>query len=102
MENSYIFLEDSYIILEYSALTALYIFSISLIFPFYRLFRGPSLPDRVVALDQIGVIFVGMMVCDVVYTREKILLDVVLVVAFILAFGSMIIARYLQKQRKEK
>lgn len=102
MENSYFILEDSYIILEYSALIALYIFSISLIFPFFRLFRGPSLPDRVVALDQIGVIFVGIMVCDLVYTREKILLDVVLVIAFILAFGSIIIARYLHKQKIEE
>jgi multicomponent Na+:H+ antiporter subunit F len=95
-------MEDSYIILEYAALIALYIFSVSLIFPFYRLFKGPSLPDRVVALDQIGVIFVGIMVCDVVYTREKILLDAVLVIAFILAFGSIIIARYLHKQKKDK
>lgn len=95
-------MENSFIFLEYSALAALYIFSFSLIFPLYRLFRGPSLPDRVVALDQIGVIIVGMMVCDVVYTREKLLLDVVLVIAFILAFGSMIIARYLYKQNKEQ
>jgi multicomponent Na+:H+ antiporter subunit F len=95
MENSFLFLENV-------ALIALYIFSISLIFPLYRLFRGPSLPDRVVALDQIGVIIVGMMVCDVVHTREKLLLDVVLIVAFILAFGSMIIARYLYKQNKEQ
>ena len=95
MENSSLFLENV-------ALIALYIFSISLIFPLYRLFRGPSLPDRVVALDQIGVIIVGMMVCDVVHTREKLLLDVVLIVAFILAFGSMIIARYLYKQNKEQ
>jgi multicomponent Na+:H+ antiporter subunit F len=90
------------VFLEYAALIALYIFSISLIFPFLRLFKGPTLPDRVVALDQIGVIIVGMMVCDVLYTREKLLLDVVLVVAFILAFGSMIIARYLYKQNKKQ
>lgn len=95
-------MENSFIFLEYAALTALYIFSFSLIFPLYRLFKGPSLPDRVVALDQIGVIIVGMMICDVIYTREKLLLDVVLVIAFILAFGSMIIARYLYKQNKER
>ncbi|MDK2841901.1 MAG: hypothetical protein PWQ17_1406 [Anaerophaga sp.] len=95
-------MENSSVFLEYTALTALYIFSLSLIFPLFRLFKGPSLPDRVVALDQIGVIIVGMMICDVIYTREKLLLDVVLVIAFILAFGSMIIARYLYKQNKER
>ncbi len=95
-------MENSFMFLEHVSLMALYIFSISLVFPLYRLFRGPSLPDRVVALDQIGIIIVGMMVCDVVYTREKLILDVVLVVAFILAFSSMIIARYLYKQNKEQ
>ncbi|WP_462317662.1 monovalent cation/H+ antiporter complex subunit F [Marinilabilia sp.] len=95
MENADLFLENA-------ALIALYIFSLSLIFPFFRLFKGPTLPDRIVALDQIGVIIIGMMICDVLYTREKVLLDVVLVVAFILAFGSMIIARYLYKQKKEQ
>jgi len=95
MENADLFLENA-------ALIALYIFSLSLIFPFFRLFKGPTLPDRIVALDQIGVIIIGMMICDVLFTREKLLLDVVLVVAFILAFGSMIIARYLYKQKKEQ
>ena len=95
MENGELFLENA-------ALIALYIFSISLIFPFFRLFKGPSLPDRIVALDQIGVIIIGIMICDLLFTREKVLLDVVLVVAFILAFGSMIIARYLYKQKKEQ
>ncbi|PWE00777.1 monovalent cation/H+ antiporter complex subunit F [Marinilabilia rubra] len=95
MENADLFLKNA-------ALIALYIFSLSLIFPFFRLFKGPTLPDRIVALDQIGVIIIGMMICDVLYAREKLLLDVVLVVAFILAFGSMIIARYLYKQKKEQ
>lgn len=95
MENADLFLENA-------ALVALYIFSFSLIFPFFRLFKGPTLPDRIVAFDQIGVIIIGMMICDVLYTREKVLLDVVLVVAFILAFGSMIIARYLYKKKEEQ
>ncbi len=87
------------LILEYLTLAALYIFSVSLLFPLYRLFKGPSLPDRVVALDQIGVIVVGIIICELLYMNEKIFLDIVLVFAFILVFGAMIIARYLFKQR---
>ncbi|MGQ1891138.1 monovalent cation/H+ antiporter complex subunit F [Thermophagus sp. OGC60D27] len=94
-------MENSEFFLEYAAQLALYIFAFSLVFPLYRLFKGPSLPDRVVALDQIGVIIVGMMICEVVYTREKLLLDVVMIVSVILVFSSMIIARYLYKQNEE-
>jgi len=86
------------VFLEYASVTALWLMTISLFFPMYRLFKGPSLSDRVVALDQIAVIVVAMIICDVIYSRNDVLLDVVLIVSFLLAFGSMIIARYLYKQ----
>ncbi|MFO8001675.1 MAG: monovalent cation/H+ antiporter complex subunit F [Marinilabilia sp.] len=95
-------METGDMFLHYSALTALYVFSISLIFPMYRLFRGPSLPDRVVALDQMGMIIIGIMLCEVLYTQEKIILDIVLMVAFVMVFGAMIIARYIYKRKLEK
>jgi multicomponent Na+:H+ antiporter subunit F len=89
------------IFLEYASLAALWIMSISLIFPLYRLFKGPTLPDRVVALDQITFIIVGIIICDVFYTRNPMLLDVVLTVSLLLVFGSMIIARYIYKKQNE-
>jgi multicomponent Na+:H+ antiporter subunit F len=93
--------ESGKIFLEYASLTALWIMAISLIFPLLRLFKGPALPDRVVALDQIAFIIVGIIICDVFYTRNAMLLDVVLTVSLLLVFGSMIIARYLYKKQNE-
>lgn len=93
--------ESGKIFLEYASLIALWIMALSLLFPLVRLFRGPSLPDRVVALDQIAFIIVGIIICDVFYTRNAMLLDVVLTVSLLLVFGSMIIARYLHKKQNE-
>ncbi|MDP2114706.1 MAG: monovalent cation/H+ antiporter complex subunit F [Bacteroidota bacterium] len=76
--------------------------TLSLLFPLYRLFKGPSLPDRIVALDQIGMIIVGIILCDVIYSRDTMVLDVVLAISFLLVFGSMIIARYLYKKTELK
>ncbi|MDP2891017.1 MAG: monovalent cation/H+ antiporter complex subunit F [Bacteroidota bacterium] len=88
--------------LENASLTALAIMTLSLLFALYRLFKGPSLPDRIVALDQIGMIIVGMILCDVIYSRDTMVLDVVLAISFLLVFGSMIIARYLYKKTELK
>jgi multicomponent Na+:H+ antiporter subunit F len=88
--------------LENASLTALAIMTLSLLFPLYRLFKGPSLPDRIVALDQIGMIIVGIILCDVIYSRDTMVLDVVLAISFLLVFGSMIIARYLYKKTELK
>jgi multicomponent Na+:H+ antiporter subunit F len=93
--------ESGKLFLEYVSLGALWIMTLSLIFPLYRLFKGPTLPDRVVALDQIAFIIVGIIICDIFYTRNTMLLDVVLIVSFLLVFGSMIIARYLYKKQNE-
>ncbi len=93
---------DSSTFLDFAAVGGLWIMTISLTFPLWRLFKGPSLPDRVVALDQIAVIIVGIIICDIVYSKNELELDVVLVVSFLLAMGSMIVARFLYNQNAEK
>ena len=93
--------ESGRIFLEFASLTAFWIMSLSLIFPLFRLFKGPTLSDRVVALDQIAFIIVGIIICDIFYTQNVMLLDVVLIVSLNLVFGSMIIARYLYKKQNE-
>lgn len=88
-------------IVEYAALAGLGIMTISLVFPMLRLFRGPSLFDRVVALDQVAGIIIGIIFCEMIYSRNIMLIDVVLAVALLLVFSSMIITRYLLKKQKD-
>ena len=97
-----IFWSSNLSFLENASLTALGIMMLSLLFPLYRLFKGPSLSDRIVALDQIGMIIVGIILCDVIYSRDTMVLDVVLAISFLLVVGSMIIARYLYKKTELK
>jgi len=94
-------IESGTLFLEKASIIALWIMTISLLFPLYRLFKGPSLPDRVVALDQIAFIIVGIIICDIFYSKEPMLLDVVLTISFLLVFGSMIIVRYLYKKQSD-
>lgn len=89
------------IFVEIAAKTAMWIMTLSLLLPLYRLFRGPGLPDRVIALDQIGLIVLGIIICDSIFSNDSMLLDVVLIVAFMLVFGSIIIAYYLHKKQTE-
>ena len=92
---------NSEIILEYAALTGIGIMTISLVFPMLRLFRGPSLFDRVVALDQVAGIIIGIIFCEMIYSQNIMLLDVVLAVSLLLVFSSMIVTRYLLKKQKD-
>lgn len=60
-----------------------------------RLILGPTLPDRVVALDLIALQMVGGIAVYAMLTREPGLLNVALVLAIISSLGTIAIARYL-------
>jgi multicomponent Na+:H+ antiporter subunit F len=61
----------------------------------FRLIRGPSLPDRAVALDLISLQLVGAIAVYAVLTHEPVLLDAALVLAIISSLSTIAIARYL-------
>ncbi|QAT81805.1 MAG: cation:proton antiporter [Myxococcaceae bacterium] len=64
---------------------------------FLRLLRGPTAPDRVVALDTMGVLTLGMTAVYSVYTREPHLLRVAAGIALISFLGTVAVARYLER-----
>jgi multicomponent Na+:H+ antiporter subunit F len=66
-----------------------------------RLFLGPTSPDRVVALDTVNTMVVGLMVAFAAYFEQVVFVDIAVVYA-LLSFGAtMFIARYIE-QTKEK
>ena len=88
-------------ILDGAVYVSLGILTLSLFWPFIRLFTGPSMPDRVVALDQITLIVVAIILVDVIYSGELVFVDIVLVISFILTLGTMIISKFLFKSTKK-
>jgi multicomponent Na+:H+ antiporter subunit F len=65
---------------------------------FIRLARGPSLADRVVALDLITVQIAGMLAVDTIATGQSVFLDAAIVLALISFLGTVAFARYLEKR----
>ena len=62
-----------------------------------RLVRGPSLPDRVVALDLIAITAVGVIGVYAVSTEQPIYIDEAMVLALIAFFGTTAFAHYIAK-----
>lgn len=75
--------------------------SLAMFLAFWRLVRGPNAPDRVVALDLISGVAVGMIAVSTVLTGEQQLLRVAMGVALISFLGTVAVARYLEKRRRE-
>ncbi len=69
---------------------------------FIRLIRGPSLPDRVVALDLIGIIVVGIIAAYDILTEQPVLLDAATVVALVAFLGTVAFARYVELRQRDE
>ena len=65
----------------------------------YRLIRGPTLADRVVALDFIAVIAVALAGVHAITTGEQGFLDIAIVVALFSFLSTVGFARFLEQRR---
>lgn len=77
---------------------ALAMLSVALLLAFVRLVRGPSLPDRVVALDLISILAASVTAVYAIAAEQAVFLDVAIILALIAFLGTVAFARYIEKQ----
>ena len=70
---------------------------VALLIAFVRLVKGPTLPDRVVAMDLIGVLVVGLIVVLGASTGVRATLDAAIVIALIGFLGTVAYATYIER-----
>ena len=81
------------------ATVALAMLAMAACLTFIRLLKGPTLPDRVVAIDLIGVLMVCILVVTAASTKQQAFLDVAMVVALISFVGTVAYSRYIERSR---
>jgi multicomponent Na+:H+ antiporter subunit F len=75
----------------------LVILSAALVLVFVRVARGPSLPDRVVALDLSGSVVVGIIAAYGILAAQPVFLDVAIALALVTFLGTVAFARYVER-----
>lgn len=75
------------------------ILTISVLLVFIRIFKGPSVVDRVVALDLIITIGIGIITIFSIRQNEEVLLDVAIILALIAFLGTIAFSYYIEKKR---
>jgi len=82
-----------YIILPVLAISALLIF--------IRFLMGPSLSDRVVALDLLITTGIGMIAIYSIVTDQPTFLDIAMILALIAFLGTVAFAYYIEKRKRK-
>jgi multisubunit Na+/H+ antiporter MnhF subunit len=80
---------------------ALATLGVALLLAVARLVKGPTLPDRIVAMDLMGVLVVGLIVVLAASTDVRATLDAAVVIALIGFVGTIAYATYVQRGHPE-
>jgi multicomponent Na+:H+ antiporter subunit F len=81
---------------------AMAMMGVAMFLAFFRLVLGPTLPDRVVALDLIGTLSVGFIAAYDIRTNQPILLDAATVVALVAFLATVAFAHYVQRRARHE
>ena len=83
--------------LEIVSQVTLVTLGLALLLAFVRLIKGPTLPDRIVAMDLFGVLAVGRIVVLAGWTGVPATLDAAIVIALIGFLGTVGYATYVER-----
>jgi multicomponent Na+:H+ antiporter subunit F len=75
---------------------AMLVIAVGMIIAFIRLVLGPTLPDRVVALDLITILGLGMLTVYAVASGESVYLDIGIVLALVTFLATVAFAYFIE------
>lgn len=86
---------------EYLYFIILPTLSVSILLVFLRFFKGPTISDRVVAVDLIVTSGIGIIAIYSILTHQPTFLDIALILALIGFLGTVAYSFYIQKRKKK-
>lgn len=76
---------------------SLVLFSITISIAVLRIILGPSMPDRVIALDMIGVNLIAMIAVVSIILKTKAFLEVILILGILSFIGTIAFSKAIER-----
>ncbi len=76
--------------------------TLALLLSIVRLIRGPTLPDRILALDLITTLALGFIVLVAILTRLYLYLDIAIGLGLVGFLSTVALARYVLKRAEQR
>lgn len=77
---------------------ALHAVGVAMLLSLWRLLRGPSLPDRILALDTLYVNTIAALILFGMHLRSSIYFEAALIIAMLGFVGTMVLAKYILRR----
>ncbi|MFJ7408872.1 MULTISPECIES: Na(+)/H(+) antiporter subunit F1 [unclassified Lysinibacillus] len=78
-------------------LVALAFFSVSIALSLYRVIKGPSMPDRAIALDTIGINLLSAIAIVSIVLKTKAYLEAILILGILAFIGTIAFTKYIER-----
>lgn len=81
--------------LAFAVSAALFMVSLAIVLNLYRLVRGPSLPDRIIALDTMYINSIALLIIYGIYQGSALYFEAALLLAVMGFIGTVALSKYL-------
>lgn len=82
---------------DFLLLASLSILALAILGCTYRLIKGPSMPDRIAALDAIGINLLAIIAIVSLLLDTQVFIDIILVIGILTFIGTTAFARYIER-----
>ncbi|HMP75162.1 MAG TPA: monovalent cation/H+ antiporter complex subunit F [Kiritimatiellia bacterium] len=79
------------------ALVMMAVLSLAMLLALYRVLRGPTLPDRVIAIDLLTTLAVGIIALYAIVTGQAVFLSAGIALALLAFLGTVALALYIRR-----
>ncbi|MGF9713655.1 Na(+)/H(+) antiporter subunit F1 [Paenibacillus sp. JMULE4] len=76
---------------------ALIILSLSILGCMYRVLKGPSMPDRIIALDSVGIQLIAIVAILSIMLRTQAYLEIILLIGILAFLGTIAFSKYIER-----
>ena len=83
--------------IEKVMLLSLALFMVAIALLLYRVVRGPSMPDRAIALDTIGVNLISAIAIVSIVLKTKAFLEAILILGILAFIGTIAFSKYIER-----
>lgn len=77
----------------------LYIHIVLCVFPLYRIIRGPSIADRIVGIEKLGILVTAIGVIFILITDQLWMIDIVIAWTILSFVSTLTLAKYMENKK---
>jgi len=84
--------------IDTAVVVSLYAVGVALLLGLYRLLRGPSVPDRILALDTLYINTIALLILFGMYLDSSIYFEAALIIAVLGFVGTVMLSKYVMRR----